>query len=85
MVLVRFILNHLAKKSYQVFVFAFHEVVLFAFLPVDAATRYGLITLGIYAVYFGLMSVLLALRYYDIKPKNHNSLFFVLERVLILK
>jgi hypothetical protein len=85
MVLVRFILNPIAKKSYQLVVLLVHEAALFAFLPFDDALPYGLLTLGLYVVYFLAMVIILWLRYFDIRPKNNQDLFFALERVLILK
>ena len=62
-----------------------HEVVLFVFLPVEDAIYYTALTTAFYAFYFGLMIYFLAVRYYDRKPHAHDSLFFTLERVLILK
>ncbi len=85
MVLVRFILNPIAKKSYQLVVLFIHEAALFAFLPFDKALPYGLLTLGLYVLYFLAMASILFLRYYDIRPKNNQDFFFALERVLILK
>jgi hypothetical protein len=84
MVLVRFILNHLAKKSYQLIVLAIHEAVILYSFPAEQIPFYTGITFGFYGIYFGLLVFLATLRYYDIKPKTHNLTFY-LERILILK
>ena len=85
MALVRFILNPIAKKSYQVLISLVHEVVLFVFLPLEDALYYTALTTGLYSVYFGLMILFSVLRYYDRTPRDRESLYFTLERVLILK
>lgn len=62
-----------------------HEVVLFVFLPFEDALYYTALTTGIYSIYFGLIIWFALLRYYDMKPRDNQSLFFALERILILK
>ena len=62
-----------------------HEVVLFVFLPLEDAVYYTVLTTGLYAVYFGLMICISLLRYYDKVPNDQKSLYFSLERVLIVK
>jgi hypothetical protein len=62
-----------------------HEVVLFVFLPLEDALYYTALTTCVYGVYFGFVLLFLLLRYYDKKPTDNQSLFFALERILILK
>jgi hypothetical protein len=84
MVLVRFILNHLAKKSYQLIVLAIHEAVILYSFPAEQIPFYTGITFGFFALYFGLVALLATMRFYDIKSKN-SDLMFYLEKILILK
>jgi hypothetical protein len=85
MTLVSFILTPLAKKSYQLVVFAFHEVVLFTALPFDEAMVYGKLTLWVYLVYFGVQIGILLIRFYDVFPEKKNHFLKQLEQVLVLK
>ena len=62
-----------------------HEVVLFVFLPLEDALYYSLLTTGVYFIYFGLIIWFTLLRYYDAKPRDHDTFLFALERILILK